>query len=102
MSTINFAVIILAVVGVFFFRRIALRQDQRQDQPAQIRLRKLWAQLWLCVAFLVIYLVAEGIMFSKSQGKPPVWSLAVLVVFVWMLIRIILKIRGCQKEGHKP
>jgi hypothetical protein len=72
------------------------------EQRDQIRLRKLKAQLWFCAVFFAIYLGATGLMFSKGHGLPPVLSLAVLAIFIWLFIRISLKICGCKKDIDKP
>jgi|SRR5690242_8283680 len=93
MSTINIAFFILAVVGVFYITRIALRQTPQQEPPEKIRLRKLRVQLWVCVICMVLYLVAIGVMYARGVAWPPAFSILVLAVITAVLTRMIFRVR---------
>jgi hypothetical protein len=109
MNTINIAWIIFAmlaiVVGlsfsIIYIRRQIVNHIQTHAHPEKARLRLLWVQFWVYVACAATYSVCVVILLTRGQNKAPAQEGFFALFFVWIFIRLILKIRSCQKESHK-
>ena len=107
MSTIIVLIVLIALAvaiafNTIYFRRQIIHHIQTHAHPEQARLRLLWVQFWFFAAITAAYSVCEGVMLTRGEDKAPARAVVLFAVFVWSLISVFLKIRGCRKEAHKP